>query len=92
MVKGFFFFNLFCCFFVFVCLFVFVSWRARACFCEYSRKNTGFKNSRVLASNAVGSSYPFSSVLPYLHDLFSPVKRSRDQKFKGLISNVSFTN
>lgn len=89
MVKGFFLFVLlFLCF----CLFVFVSWRAHTCFFEYSRKNMGFKNSRVLASNAVCSSYPFSSVLPYLHDLFSPVKRSRDQKFKGLISNVSFTN
>lgn len=37
-------------------------------------------------------SYPFSSMAHYLHDLFSLVKRSRDQKFKDLISNVSFTN
>lgn len=35
---------------------------------------------------------PFSSVAHYLHDLFSLVERSRDQKFKDLISYVSFTN
>lgn len=35
---------------------------------------------------------PFSFVTHYLHDLFSLVKRPRDQKFRDLISNVSFTN